>query len=424
MATTITVRRLSALAKVPGEWLSESMGHGHGSLLFRALGDSSIAIYFRYKDGARRVTLPLGRYDADGASGLTLARARRRAGELSQIHAGGVTALKEHVDADARKKTEALRRPEAGTFGQMLEAYIGTLEEAQSVAPVRRALKRWVTDMHPHILSRRASEITRDDILSILTKPTEAGLGRMVNLLRSYLLASFNRALESQGDPDLMIRFGGGFQDLHNNPVALTRPVRKFERARDRVLSDNEFSEYLSAIKKLPFITSALMRLCILLGGQRPQQMLRVSPSDINTTERTVTILDGKGKRLTPRIHTLPIPDVAMGILSRLLNINGGGKYLFSGDGVKPLVVDTISHRVSEISSGQYQLRDIRRSIETRMASIRISREVRAQIQSHGLSGVQEKHYDKYTYLPEKLEALEAWNIYLSSFCDKTFFES
>jgi hypothetical protein len=36
------------------------------------------------------------------------------------------------------------------------------------------------------------------------------------------------------------------------------------------------------------------------------------------------------------------------------------------------------------------------------------SREVRAQLQSHGLSGIQGRHYDAHDYADEKREALAA----------------
>ncbi|MDB4224950.1 integrase, partial [Granulosicoccus sp.] len=51
-----------------------------------------------------------------------------------------------------------------------------------------------------------------------------------------------------------------------------------------------------------------------------------------------------------------------------------------------------------------------RRTCETMLASMGISRDLRAQIQSHGLSGIQQRHYDKHDYLSEKRAALDSWN--------------
>jgi hypothetical protein len=53
-----------------------------------------------------------------------------------------------------------------------------------------------------------------------------------------------------------------------------------------------------------------------------------------------------------------------------------------------------------------FQMRDIRRTIETTLSKMGVSESHRAQIQSHGLSGVQARHYDKHNYLEEKKLAL------------------
>ena len=50
----------------------------------------------------------------------------------------------------------------------------------------------------------------------------------------------------------------------------------------------------------------------------------------------------------------------------------------------------------------------LRSGVETALASLAISREVRAQLQSHGLGGVQDRHYDDHDYLAEKSAALQA----------------
>ncbi len=56
-----------------------------------------------------------------------------------------------------------------------------------------------------------------------------------------------------------------------------------------------------------------------------------------------------------------------------------------------------------------FDLRDIRRTCETMLAGIGISRDTRAQLLSHGISGVQAAHYDRHTYTEEKRAALVAW---------------
>ena len=89
---------------------------------------------------------------------------------------------------------------------------------------------------------------------------------------------------------------------------------------------------------------------------------------------------------------------------------------LSSTHGQVPLNVKTLSNKVIKISkemvdegsrSDPFQLRDIRRTIETFLASQGVPMEVRAQLQSHGLSGVQARHYDMHKYMDEKLDAME-----------------
>jgi len=61
-----------------------------------------------------------------------------------------------------------------------------------------------------------------------------------------------------------------------------------------------------------------------------------------------------------------------------------------------------------------FLLADVRRTCETRMAELGVSKDLRAQIQSHGLGGVQDRHYDRYEYLKEKRIALDAWAAWLA----------
>ena len=49
----------------------------------------------------------------------------------------------------------------------------------------------------------------------------------------------------------------------------------------------------------------------------------------------------------------------------------------------------------------------VRSGVETLLAAHGTSREIRGHQQSHGLTGIQYRHYDGHDYLPEKRRALE-----------------
>ncbi len=55
---------------------------------------------------------------------------------------------------------------------------------------------------------------------------------------------------------------------------------------------------------------------------------------------------------------------------------------------------------------GGFQLKRIRSGVETLLAANGFSREIRGHLQSHGLTGVQARHYDGHDYMPEKLRAI------------------
>jgi hypothetical protein len=43
------------------------------------------------------------------------------------------------------------------------------------------------------------------------------------------------------------------------------------------------------------------------------------------------------------------------------------------------------------------------------LAAIKVNKDTRAQLLSHGLSGVQNAHYDRHDYIDEKQNAMVIW---------------
>ena len=54
-----------------------------------------------------------------------------------------------------------------------------------------------------------------------------------------------------------------------------------------------------------------------------------------------------------------------------------------------------------------FDLKRVRSGVETLLSSLGIVKDDRGELQSHGLSGVQRRHYDAHDYMPEKRRALE-----------------
>jgi integrase len=132
-----------------------------------------------------------------------------------------------------------------------------------------------------------------------------------------------------------------------------------------------------------------------------------------------IRLVDPKGKRNTAVPHVLPVSKRVAALLDSLRTLNGNGDYILSTTGgVKPIHHTSLPSVFAGISktvpakkragAGPFQGRDIRRSVETRLQALGLSREVRAQLLSHGrTTGVQQKHYERHDYLIEKAQALD-----------------
>jgi integrase len=421
------------------KWLSDGAVRGSGALWARC-GASGLSFYFRYTDGeGRKRSVAIGGYDQDGAKGLTLAQARERAGALSKLYRDGIKDLHEHLEREreaamrARRAEEAAVRAAAedaqrGTLKQLLDAYVGHLERAgkQSVRDVRNIFRANVFEAAPDLIERKAADLSVDDFVGVIGKLVEAGKGRTADKLRSYLRAAFQLAVESKTNPaaPLALRAYG----IDVNPIASIGALSQFNRARDRTLSGPELGALLRRIDALPDGAQRdALHLCIYLGGQRPMQLLRLRPGDVDLAADTVTLYDGKGARSQPRAHVLPLVKEAHAILERrLASTRAGGTPLLSTDGETPMRVETLSVLVADISKEMvkadpaearetFQLRDLRRTAETMLASLKVSSDIRAQLQSHGLGGVQQRHYDRHDYALEKRQALQKWARHLAA---------
>ena len=125
-------------------------------------------------------------------------------------------------------------------------------------------------------------------------------------------------------------------------------------------------------------------------------------------------LLDTKGKRTEPRNHYVPLigpavelakhhrplRDVAK-IKARQLLASGAVRRISKRMGMEP------NPDSPDAPGTPFNLSDIRRSIETLLSAAGISKDHRGQLQSHGIGGVQDAHYDQHNYLPEKTAALQ-----------------
>src|SRR5690606_177231 len=125
-------------------------------------------------------------------------------------------------------------------------------------------------------------------------------------------------------------------------------------------------------------------------------------------TGDAITIFDNKGRPGSePRPHMLPlIPEARKALLAAA----SGGEYALSTDGGKTHVsASTLTKWAQEIAGDAVPGltgKRVRSGVETLLSKHRVSKDIRGRLQSHGITGVQDVHYDGHDYMPEKRRAL------------------
>ncbi|MGH8291552.1 MAG: tyrosine-type recombinase/integrase [Steroidobacteraceae bacterium] len=354
-------------ASWPGKdrWLSDGGPRGAGRLVARITRED-VAFYYQYfAAGGRKRFLVLGCYDTQGVRGLSLPKARDRAAELSALYRSGATDLHAHFERERaaeerarRAEDEAARRAQEeaqrSTLRQLLEAYVAHLERLgkQSAPDVRNIFENHVLSAAPDLTARKAAELSADDFVELIGRLAENGKGRTAAKLRSYLRAAYSLALRSWMDPSapMTLRAFG----IRTNPIASIAALPQFNRARERVLSGPELGAFLRRLDATyPGPQRDVVKLCLLLGGQRPTQLLRARAADVDLDTGIIVLHDSKGARRQPRRHVVPLSKAASAIFERrLVEVNRiPGSPLFSTDGRRTLHTGTLAALIAEISA-------------------------------------------------------------------------
>lgn len=228
-----------------------------------------------------------------------------------------------------------------------------------------------------------------------------------LNKLRSYVRAAYQTARAARSKASIPVHFKA--YNVGANPAADTEPDESQNKADKNPLTADQLRTYWQAIKALPGFRGAVLRLHLLTGGQRIEQLVNLLSS--NVTGDSILLYDGKGRPgKPPRPHTVPL---ILAAASALLDCKPQGHYALSTDGGKThLGAITLSAWAVEaaVEIPDFQAKRIRSGVETLLASVGVSTEIRGRLQSHGIAGVQARHYDGHDYLNEKRKALETLN--------------
>lgn len=397
----------------------EKISNG-GSLQGRKLANGAVQFYWRYSLSGSTWREPLGQYDPSAppkkrepsSAGLSIAAARERCRVLADVHAerrltGGFLEAKadEHASFQARKQEQTEQKTR--TVSGLLDTYVAHLKTKgrRSYRDAESIFRVHVVDAWPAVSKEAARDLSADQVLDMLRRLVEFGKGRTANKLRSYLHAAYQCAIDVRRSASIPVAFKAF--EVALNPVAQTRRDSSYDRADKRPLSAEELRVYWRIVKNLPGRRGAALRLHLLTGGQRVQQLARIQWRHVE--KDSATIFDGKGRPgQGPRPHQIPLLAQAVTALNEF---SRAGEFVISStNGTQPVEATTLASWAQSAvgtSIEDFQLKRVRSGVETLLASRGVTREIRGHLQSHGLTGVQARHYDAHDYLPEKRAALQ-----------------
>jgi integrase len=316
----------------------------------------------------------------------------------------------------AREQAEAVK----GSVQQLFTSYTSQMKEdgKRTYVAVLKALEK---EVYPHIPpSTKAKDVKPTDIVPILSSMIQRGAIVQSNRVRSYIVAAYNYGLKHDLNPAQAhtgVKFG-----LSTNPAQVVAKQSKAEKVGETwlLLEEVQFLlENFSTVNRVGPMVSALMSLCFNTGGQRPFELVASRWESINWEEKTLLITPDVSKN--KRSHLIPLTDSAIELLRVLQDKSEGSPFIFprKNDLQQHLRTDSFSKAISRYREAYpeykaFVARDIRRTCKTLMGELGVSKELRDRLQNHALNDVSSKHYDRYSYLNEKREALRKWEARLN----------
>ena len=422
---TVTGRRQPDIAPTYGQRIKEIPGGrsvvlekipAGGSLEARRLLGETVQFYWRYTRDNRTERIPIGTYDSSAppkalaptARGYSVVAALERARELAKLDQevpGGLRAERQRTEAAEKAEVAAKAAREACSLKNLCNAYCEWLKKQRKVSHTEAlgVFENHLFEPFPDLAAKPASEVSKREIVTVVRKLTEAGKGATARKLRSYLRAAYACAVKADSDAALPSSFVA--YNVSVNPVEATAAIRG--TSDKNPLPASALRKYWKALASEPGVIGAALRLHILTGGQRPAQLVRLrTPDDV--TPSALRMLDPKGKRVEAREHLIPL---TAEIKAELALLPKNGFVMSTDGGTKPMHPSSLSTWASAVATEAriegFQLKRVRSGVETLLAAARVDKQTRGQLQSHGIGGVQDTHYDAHSYLPEKRKALQ-----------------
>lgn len=367
----------------------------------------------RFPGSSSRVRHSFGEYGQD----MTLEEAREKAGEWRKLIRAGIDPRVEERKAAEAIEAEAVAEAARSnrTFGVVIEDFLKRHVGGQRrAAQVEREIRR---ELVPVWRDKQVGEISRADVVTLVEAIADRPAPHQARNVFGHISVFFNWAIDR------------GKYGLETSPCDRLKSGRLIgeKKPRQRVLNDTEIAAFWKATERLGYPYGKLFRL-LLVTGQRKSEVAEARWREFDLGAKLWTVPPERFK--SDSTHLVPLSGDALDILDSLPRFTGkgAGDCLFSTTAgtmavngfskAKSILDREMLAVLREADPGAdlppFVVHDLRRTVRTRLSSLRVPTEVAEMVIGHGKKGLN-RVYDQHQFTDEMREALEAWAARLRS---------
>jgi len=380
----LTKRAIDELAPGPSDvfyWDTDITG-----LALKVTPKGKKSFLVQYRPGGRGT--PTRKFSLGQYGPVTLHKARAGASRVLGLRADGRD--------PALERQQARRISASNKFSDVADEFLSKhAAQNRTVEETARIIKQYAL---PEWKNRSIHDIGKRDINALLDVIVARGAPVMANRTLAAVRKLFNWSV-SRGI-------------ISVSPCAgISAPQR--EKARDRVLSDDELIAIFNAAREMGGAFGAIIQ-TLILTAQRRNEVSEMTWSELDLDNNQWEIPGARTKNEKP--HFVHLSATAAAVITSIPNV---GAFVFTSNGKTPFSGFSKSKkRLDELSGvSEWRLHDVRRTVTSGMAQLGIAPHVADKILNHQsgtISGVAAV-YQRHEFLEERKTALDAWGSYVQA---------
>ena len=254
-------------------------------------------------------------------------------------------------------------------------------------------------DILPNWGARKASKITRRDVIDLLDGIVARGAPVQANRTLAVVRRMFNFAI----DRDV----------LTVSPCHRIKPPSG-ESSKDRYLTLDEIRDLWNGLETAPLARKTTLALKLLLVTlQRTSEVIGMNEAELDLRARTWIIPASRTKN--KRAHLVTLSPLAIEIVTALMKDKNEEGYLFPGEGgqgdhmTNAAVSRAVARNLDHLGLAKFTPHDLRRTGSTQLAAFKVPRFDRDRVLNHTDRSVGAV-YDIHEYQDEKRAVLNLWS--------------